>query len=57
MKELGLEYRFLAEYLNKEITKQELIEKIEKENWHYAKRQRTWFRRDKKIKWTSNRAK
>ena len=25
--------------------------------WHYAKRQMTWFRRDKNIKWISNRKK
>ena len=23
------------------------------ENWQYAKRQMTWFKRDKKIKWIS----
>ncbi len=51
MKELGLEYRYLAEYLQGEINKKELIEKIEKGNWDYAKRQRTWFRRDKSVGW------
>ncbi|MDO8492757.1 MAG: tRNA (adenosine(37)-N6)-dimethylallyltransferase MiaA [bacterium] len=51
MRELGLEYRALAEYLQNKITKKELLEKIEKENWHYAKRQMTWFKRDKKIRW------
>ncbi|MEK7567585.1 MAG: tRNA (adenosine(37)-N6)-dimethylallyltransferase MiaA [Patescibacteria group bacterium] len=51
MNELGLEYRFLAKYSQGEIDKKELLEKIEKGNWDYAKRQRTWFRRDKNIKW------
>lgn len=51
MHELGLEYRLLAEYLQNKITKKELVERIEKENWHYAKRQMTWFKRDKEIKW------
>lgn len=51
MQELGLEYRLLAKYLNNKIAKKELAEQIEKENWHYAKRQLTWFKRDKEIKW------
>jgi len=51
MRELGLEYRALADFLEKKITKEELVERIEKENWQYAKRQMTWFKRDPKIKW------
>ena len=45
MRELGLEYRYLAELLQKKITKAELITKLETEIWHYAKRQMTWFKR------------
>lgn len=51
MHELGLEYRALAHYLQNKITKEKLIEIIERENWLYAKRQMTWFKRDKNIKW------
>ncbi|HEY4498853.1 MAG TPA: tRNA (adenosine(37)-N6)-dimethylallyltransferase MiaA [Candidatus Paceibacterota bacterium] len=51
MDELGLEYRYLAKYLNNKISKQEMIEKLDTEIWHYARRQMTWFRRDKKIRW------
>ncbi|MEQ1500223.1 MAG: tRNA (adenosine(37)-N6)-dimethylallyltransferase MiaA [Parcubacteria group bacterium] len=51
MRELGLEYRFLADYLDKKITKDEMVKKLNTEIWHYAKRQMTWFKRDKKIKW------
>lgn len=51
MHSLGLEYRFLAEYLQKKISKSELIENIEKGNYDYARRQMTWFKRDKEIKW------
>jgi phenylalanyl-tRNA synthetase beta chain len=51
MRELGLEYRALADYLQNKITKEELIETIKKENWAYAKRQITWFKRDKNIRW------
>jgi len=51
MRELGLEYRYLAGYLQKKISKKELLDKIENGNFDYSKRQMTWFKRDKKIKW------
>lgn len=51
MRELGLEYRYLADFIDKKITKKELIQKLETEIWHYAKRQMTWFKKDKRIKW------
>lgn len=51
MEALGLEYRFLALYLQGKISKKEMIEKLNTEIWHYAKRQMTWFQRDKRIKW------
>jgi len=51
MRELGLEYKFLADYLEKKINKKDFIEKLEKEIWQYTKRQITWFKRDKRIKW------
>jgi tRNA dimethylallyltransferase len=51
LEELGLEYRYTAEYLQGKISEKEMTDKIEMESWHYAKRQRTWFKRDKRIKW------
>ncbi len=51
MEELGLEYRFLARFLKGEITKEEMQEKIEIGNRHYAKHKDTWFKRNKKIIW------
>jgi tRNA dimethylallyltransferase len=53
MEELGLEYRYLARYLTNKITKDEMVRRLETEIWRYAKRQMTWFRRDKRIKWFS----
>lgn len=53
MNELGLEYRYLALYLQKKLSKEEMIEKLNTEIWHYAKRQMTWFKRDKRIQWFS----
>ncbi len=49
--ELGFEYLYPNLFLNKKITKQEMIEKTIQENIKYAKRQMTWFKRDKNIKW------
>jgi len=51
LEEFGLEYKYIAQYLQKKITYDEMVEKIQKESEHYAKRQMTWFKRDKRIKW------
>jgi tRNA dimethylallyltransferase len=51
MEELGLEYRYTALYLQKKLTKQEYLEKLNSEIYKYAKRQMTWFKRDKEIIW------
>jgi tRNA dimethylallyltransferase len=51
MHTLGLEYRYGALYLQNKITREEMIEKLEVEIWHYAKRQKTWFKRDNHIVW------
>jgi len=51
MYELGLEYRYVAMYLQGKLGKNEMLEKLFIEIRHYAKRQMTWFKRNKKIKW------
>ncbi len=51
MEELGLEYRYIAQFLQKKISKKEMLETLEKEIWQYAKRQTTWFKRNKEINW------
>ncbi|QSH39629.1 tRNA (adenosine(37)-N6)-dimethylallyltransferase MiaA [Candidatus Kaiserbacteria bacterium] len=51
MEELGLEYKHLADYLREKITKDQLIEYIDRDDARYAKRQRTWFKRNEKINW------
>ena len=48
---LGLEYRFLAQFLQEKINKKEMLEKLETEIWHFAKRQMRWFKRGNRIKW------
>ena len=54
LEEFGLEYRYIALYLQNKVTKEEMIEKLQKEIEHYAKRQMTWFKRDKRIKWVKD---
>lgn len=51
LESFGLEYRFVAQYLQKKLTKLQMIELIEKEHWQYVKRQMTWFKRDTRITW------
>lgn len=51
MHELGLEYRFLAMYLKGEMGKEEMVEKLNTAIRQYSKRQMTWFKRNKSIKW------
>ena len=54
LEEFGLEYRYIAQYLQKKIDYQEMIERIQKESEYFAKRQMTWFKRDKRIRWIKN---
>lgn len=45
-------YQEWLEYFNKKINKQELKDKIVLHTLQFAKRQMTWFKRNKKIYWT-----
>lgn len=47
----GLGYKEVVEYIEGKTTKEEMIEKIKMETRRYAKRQLTWFRRNKEIIW------
>lgn len=49
MKAIG--YREIFDYLDEICNLDYTIEEIQKDSRHYAKRQLTWFRRDKRIKW------
>lgn len=44
-------YKEVKEYLDNQISKEEMIEKIKQESRRYAKRQLTWFRKDKSFIW------
>ena len=47
----GLGYKEVVQYLDNEITYEEMVEKIKMESRRYAKRQLTWFRKNKDIIW------
>ena len=51
MEELGLEYRYIAKYLQKQITKEKMIEEIDAKTRQFAKRQMSWLKRDRDIQW------
>ncbi len=47
----GLGYKEVVQFLTGKITKEEMIEKIKMETRRYAKRQMTWFRKNKQTIW------
>ena len=54
LEEFGLEYRWIAKYLQKKIDYQTMINSLQKDSEHFAKRQMTWFKRDNRIHWIKN---
>lgn len=50
----GLAYFWIPLYLQNKISKEELFEKVTNAEKNYAKRQITWFKRDKRIRWKNN---
>lgn len=51
----GLSFRLIPQFIRKEIkNEEELAEKIYLAEKNYAKRQMTWFKKDKRIKWLNN---
>jgi len=51
MESLGLEYRHLASLLQRKTTKAEMLASLEHDIWKYAKRQKTYWRRNAEITW------
>lgn len=47
----GLGYKEVVQYFDGILSREEMIEKIKQESRRYAKRQLTWFRRNKEIIW------
>lgn len=56
MDELGLEYRWLARLLKKEVSQAEFEEGLERDIRAYAKRQMRWFKRNRNIHWINSKS-
>ena len=54
LEEFGLEYRFIAQYLQKKLSLREMKIKLEKAIVDFSKRQMTWFKKDQRIRWTND---
>lgn len=51
LNDLGLVYHTVAKYIRGEISKERMVEEMFVEIRQYSKRQMTWFKRNKSIKW------
>ncbi len=51
LEEFGLEYRWIARFLQEKISEKEMKENLYQAICAYAKRQRTWFKKDQRIIW------
>ncbi|NLL72638.1 MAG: tRNA (adenosine(37)-N6)-dimethylallyltransferase MiaA [Clostridiales bacterium] len=49
----GLGYKEILDYIEGNTTLDEAIEKLKRDTRHYAKRQLTWFRREKEVTWVN----
>ncbi len=49
--DLGLEYRYIAQHLQGNLTYDEMVNELETKIRQYAKRQMTWLKRDHEIEW------
>lgn len=49
--DLGLEYRYVTQYLQKNFSYDEMVSELEIKIGQYAKRQRTWLKKDAEIEW------
>ena len=51
LNDFGLEYRFISLYLQKKLTRDEMLKQLSYAIKHYAKRQMTWWKKNKEIRW------
>jgi len=49
----GLEYRYIAKYLQGELTKDTMIEQLNFKSRQFAKQQLTWLKKDQEIVWVN----
>ncbi|MBR5110262.1 MAG: tRNA (adenosine(37)-N6)-dimethylallyltransferase MiaA [Clostridia bacterium] len=51
LRKLGLEYRYLTEYLQGQWTYEQMLDELSRAIKRFAKRQMTWFRREEDLHW------
>lgn len=51
IRELGLEYAVVADYLDGKITKEKMVDLMQTKTRQYAKRQITWFKKERYVTW------
>ncbi|HOF42352.1 MAG TPA: tRNA (adenosine(37)-N6)-dimethylallyltransferase MiaA [Candidatus Moranbacteria bacterium] len=51
LESFGLEYRWISKYLQGKVSLDEMKQRLYYDIIHYAKRQMTWFKKDKRILW------
>ena len=49
--QFGFEYKYVAQYLQGQISKDEMTQKIHKETLDFSRRQMLWFKKDGRIRW------
>jgi tRNA dimethylallyltransferase len=54
LEEFGLEYRYVAQYLQGKITEKEMESQLQKAIENFVKRQMNWFKKDQRIKWVKD---
>jgi tRNA dimethylallyltransferase len=54
IRSFGLGYYWIPLYLQDKLSEEDLFEKVYQAERNYAKRQMTWFKRDKRIKWLND---
>lgn len=50
LENFGLEYKYIAEFLQEKVSLEEMKELLQTKIWQYTKRQRTWFKKDERIR-------
>ncbi|MBI2574026.1 MAG: tRNA (adenosine(37)-N6)-dimethylallyltransferase MiaA [Candidatus Wildermuthbacteria bacterium] len=54
LESFGLEYRWIARFLQRKISRQAMIQSLKKDIGDFARRQMTWFKKDPRIRWIQN---
>ena len=49
--DFGLEYRYISRHVRGLLSYEEMLDELERAIFRYAKRQMTWFKKDKNTKW------